>query len=140
MESVRPRKICLNIVFKYTIRFTLCYLSFGFCHCLKISYLLISQYSTNYHGPVLVTQTKPTTGSNYEFLQYVIITSLSSCICIIIVHVHPVTHRYFTFTFLVPSLCSLAMFKTLNSVFNTCHFIKSLNTTCFGLNWPFLRC
>jgi hypothetical protein len=30
------------------------------------------------------------------------------------------------------------MFKTLNSVSNTCHFIKTLkNTTCFGLNRPF---
>jgi hypothetical protein len=26
--------------------------------------------------------------------------------------------------FMVPSLCGLLMFKTLNSVFNTCHFIK----------------
>jgi hypothetical protein len=43
-----------------------------------------------------------------------------------IVHLHPVAHRYFTFTSLVPSLCGLIMFKTLNSVFNTCHFIKSL--------------
>jgi hypothetical protein len=34
----------------------------------------------------------------------------------------------FTFTFLVPSLCGLSMFKTLNSVFNTCHFIKIFKT------------
>jgi hypothetical protein len=53
-----------------------------------------------------------------------------------IVYLHPVAHRYFTFTFLVQCLRGLSMFKTLYSVFNTCHFIKSLNTTCFGLNWP----
>jgi hypothetical protein len=45
-----------------------------------------------------------------------------------IVHLHPVAHRYFTFTFLVPSLCVLSMFKTLNSVFSTCHFIKIFKT------------
>jgi hypothetical protein len=43
---------------------------------------------------------------------------------------------YLTFTFLVPSSCGLSMFKTIYSVFNTRHFINSLNTTCFGLNWP----
>jgi hypothetical protein len=45
-----------------------------------------------------------------------------------IVHLHPVAHRYFTFAFLVPSLCGLSMFKTLNSVSNTCHFIKIFKT------------
>jgi hypothetical protein len=53
-----------------------------------------------------------------------------------IVYLHPVAHRYFTFTFLVQCLCGLSMFKTLYSVFNTCHFIKSLNIACFGRNWP----
>jgi hypothetical protein len=39
--------------------------------------------------------------------------------------------------FMVPSLCGLSTFNTLNSVFNTCHFIKIFkNTTCFGLNRP----
>jgi hypothetical protein len=42
-----------------------------------------------------------------------------------IVHLHSVAHRYFTFTFLIQSLCSLSMFKTLYSVLNTCHFLKS---------------
>jgi hypothetical protein len=32
------------------------------------------------------------------------------------------------FTFLVPSLCCLSVFKTLNSVFNTCHFINIFKT------------
>jgi hypothetical protein len=39
------------------------------------------------------------------------------------------------FHFLFPSLCGLSMFKTLYSVLNTCHFLKSSNR-CFGLNWP----
>jgi hypothetical protein len=43
-----------------------------------------------------------------------------------IVHLHPVAHRYFTFTFLIPSLCGLSMFETLYNVFNTFHFFKSL--------------
>jgi hypothetical protein len=39
--------------------------------------------------------------------------------------------------FMVSSLCGLSMFETLNSVFNTCHFIKIFkSTTCFGLNRP----
>jgi hypothetical protein len=33
-----------------------------------------------------------------------------------------------SFTLLVPSLCGLSMFKTLNGVFSTCHFIKSLKS------------
>jgi hypothetical protein len=35
------------------------------------------------------------------------------------------TSRWFHFHFLFPSLCGLAKFKTLYSVLNTCHFIKS---------------
>jgi hypothetical protein len=38
-----------------------------------------------------------------------------------IVHLHPVAHCYYTFTFF-PSLCGLSLFKTLYSVLNTCHF------------------
>jgi hypothetical protein len=42
--------------------------------------------------------------------------------------------------FMVLSLCGLSMFKTLNSVFNTCHFIKMFkNTTCLDLNRPSSR-
>jgi hypothetical protein len=41
------------------------------------------------------------------------------------------------FHFLFPSLCGLSMFKTLYSVLNTCHFLKSSKfAACFGLNWP----
>jgi hypothetical protein len=43
-----------------------------------------------------------------------------------IVHLHPVAHRCFTFTLFVPSLCGLSMFKTLDSVSDTFHIIKSL--------------
>jgi hypothetical protein len=50
-----------------------------------------------------------------------------------IVHLHAVAHRYFTFTFLVLSLCSLSMFKTLYSVLNTCHFIKFFKTLHFSV-------
>jgi hypothetical protein len=44
--------------------------------------------------------------------------------------------RHFTFTFLVPSLCGLSMFKIPYSVSNTCHSTKSSNHYNFGLNWP----
>jgi hypothetical protein len=38
-----------------------------------------------------------------------------------IVHLHPVAHRYSTFTFSCFRLVAASMFKTLNGVFNTCH-------------------
>jgi hypothetical protein len=41
-----------------------------------------------------------------------------------IVHLHPVPRRYS----LSLSLLRLSLFKTLNSVFNTCHFIKIFKT------------
>jgi hypothetical protein len=45
-----------------------------------------------------------------------------------IVHLHPVAHRYFTFTFFISSFWGLSMFKTLNSVCTTCRFIKLFKT------------
>jgi hypothetical protein len=53
-----------------------------------------------------------------------------------IVHLHIVISLSLSL-FMVPSLCGLPMFKTLNSGFHTCHFIKIFkNTTCLGLNRP----
>jgi hypothetical protein len=52
-----------------------------------------------------------------------------------IVHLHPVAHCYYTFTFFF-RLCAACQCLKHFSVLNTCHFKIFKITTCFGLNWP----
>jgi hypothetical protein len=82
------------------------------------------------HLPRLILRGTTTFVHKYCICNVLYVILYVYCICILS---HIVTSLSLSsFSFCAACQC----FKTLYSVFNTCHFIKSLNTTCFGLNWP----